>query len=48
MELMSVVNALSEKLKLEIKEIKNFFVEFQNGDAKAPLTIGKSKETELR
>ncbi len=43
----SVVNALSEKLKLEInRDGKKFFVEFQNGDAKAPLKqIGKSKET---
>ena len=41
----SVVNALSEKLELEIdKDGKKYFVEFKNGDAKAPLKqIGKSK-----
>ncbi len=41
----SVVNALSEKLELEIdKDGKKYFVEFRNGDAKAPLKqIGKSK-----
>jgi DNA gyrase subunit B len=43
----SVVNALSEKLKLEIhRDGKKYFIEFKNGDAKAPLkAIGKSKET---
>ncbi|MDA7573490.1 DNA gyrase subunit B [Candidatus Pelagibacter sp.] len=43
----SVVNALSEKLKLEIdRDGKKYFIEFKNGDAKAPLkVIGKSKET---
>jgi len=43
----SVVNALSEKLKLEInRDGENYFIEFNNGDAKAPLKkIGKSKET---
>jgi DNA gyrase subunit B len=43
----SVVNALSEKLKLEIdREGKKHFIEFKNGDAKLPLkVIGKSKET---
>jgi DNA gyrase subunit B len=43
----SVVNALSEKLKLEIsREGKKYFIEFKNGEAKAPLkVIGKSKET---
>ena len=43
----SVVNALSEKLKLEIdRDGKKYFIEFNNGDAKAPLkVIGKSKET---
>ncbi|MDC3089919.1 DNA gyrase subunit B [Candidatus Pelagibacter sp.] len=43
----SVVNALSEKLQLEInREGKKFFMEFRNGDAKSPLkVIGKSKET---
>jgi DNA gyrase subunit B len=43
----SVVNALSEKLKLEIdRDGKKYFIEFQNGDAKAPLkVVGKSKET---
>jgi len=43
----SVVNALSEKLKLEIdRDGKKYFVEFNNGDAKSPLKlIGKSKST---
>merc|ERR1711934_1035147 len=43
----SVVNALSEKLKLEIeRDGKKYFIEFKNGAAKAPLkAIGKSKET---
>lgn len=43
----SVVNALSERLKLEIdRDGKKYFIEFKNGDAKAPLkTIGKSKTT---
>ena len=43
----SVVNALSEKLKLEIyRDGKKYFVEFKNGEAKSPLkVIGKSKET---
>jgi len=43
----SVVNALSEKLKLEIdRDGKKYFMEFKNGDSKAPLkAIGKSKET---
>jgi DNA gyrase subunit B len=43
----SVVNALSEKLKLEIdRDGKKYFIEFKNGDAKAPLkVIGKSKGT---
>ncbi len=42
----SVVNALSEKLKLEIdRDGKKYFIEFKNGEAKAPLkVIGKSKE----
>ncbi len=42
----SVVNALSEKLKLNInRDGKKYFIEFKNGDAKAPLKqIGKSKE----
>ncbi len=41
----SVVNALSEKLELEIdRDGKKYFVEFKNGDPKAPLKqIGKSK-----
>ena len=41
----SVVNALSEKLKLEInRDGKKYFIEFKNGEAKAPLkVIGKSK-----
>ena len=43
----SVVNALSEKLKLEInRDGKKHFIEFKDGDAKAPLkVIGKSNET---
>ena len=43
----SVVNALSEKLKLEIyRDGKKYFMEFINGEAKAPLKIiGKSKES---
>jgi DNA gyrase subunit B len=43
----SVVNALSEKLKLEInRDGKKYFMEFINGASKAPLkAIGNSKET---
>jgi DNA gyrase subunit B len=43
----SVVNALSEKLKLEIdRDGKRYFMEFKDGASKAPLKIiGKSKET---
>jgi DNA gyrase subunit B len=43
----SVVNALSEKLKLEVdRDGKKYYIEFKNGDAKTPLkVIGKSKET---
>ena len=43
----SVVNALSEKLQLEIdRDGKRYFIEFKDGDAKAPLkVIGKSKGT---
>ncbi len=43
----SVVNALSEKLELEInRDGKKFFMEFNNGDAKYPLkVVGKSKDT---
>ena len=43
----SVVNALSEKLKLEInREGKKYFIEFKNGEAKAPLKVtGKSKNS---
>ena len=46
----SVVNALSEKLKLEInRDGKKYYIEFKDGDAKAPLkVIGKSKETGTR
>ena len=42
----SVVNALSEKLELEInRDGKKYFIEFKNGEAKKPLKeIGKSKE----
>jgi len=41
----SVVNALSEKLELEInRDGKKYFIEFVNGNAKVPLkAIGKSK-----
>ena len=43
----SVVNALSENLKLEInRDNKKYFIEFENGEAKSPLKIvGKSKAT---
>ena len=43
----SVVNALSEKLKLEInRDGKKYFIEFKDGEAIKPLKeIGKSKET---
>jgi DNA gyrase subunit B len=43
----SVVNALSEKLKLEIdRDGQKYFMEFKDGASKAPLkVIGKSKET---
>jgi len=43
----SVVNALSEKLKLEInRDGKKFFIEFIDGKARAPLkVIGKSKNS---
>ena len=43
----SVVNALSEKLKLEIdRDGKKYFIEFKDGDAKAPLkVIGTSNGT---
>ncbi len=43
----SVVNALSEKLELTIdRDGKKYFIEFRNGDAKAPLkSIGKSKSS---
>ena len=43
----SVVNALSEKLKLEIsRDGKKHFIEFKNGEAKSSLkVVGKSKET---
>ena len=43
----SVVNALSETLQLEInRDGKKHFIEFKNGEAKAPLKVtGKSKET---
>ena len=43
----SVVNALSEKLKLEInRDGKKYFIEFKDGDAKSSLkVIGKSRET---
>jgi DNA gyrase subunit B len=43
----SVVNALSEKLELEInRDGKKYFIEFKDGDAVKPLKeIGRSKET---
>ena len=43
----SVVNALSEKLELEIlRDGKKYFIEFIDGEAKKPLKeVGKSKET---
>ncbi len=43
----SVVNALSEKLELEIsRDSKKYFIEFQNGEAKAPLRpVGKSNQS---
>ena len=43
----SVVNALSEKLELEInREGKKYAIEFKNGEAKSPLkSIGKSKDS---
>jgi len=43
----SVVNALSEKLELEINRDGNkHFIEFKNGEAKSPLkVVGKSKNT---
>ena len=43
----SVVNALSEKLNLEInRDGKKHFIEFKNGEAVAPLkVIGKAKNT---
>jgi DNA gyrase subunit B len=43
----SVVNALSEKLELEInRDGKKYYIEFKDGDAVKPLKeIGKSKET---
>ncbi len=43
----SVVNALSAKLQLEIfRDGKKHYLEFQNGEAKAPLKVtGKAKQT---
>ncbi|MDC3174011.1 DNA gyrase subunit B [Candidatus Pelagibacter sp.] len=43
----SVVNALSEKLQLEInRDGKKYFIEFENGESKFALkVIGKSKQT---
>jgi len=43
----SVVNALSKKLELEInRDNKKYYIEFKDGDAKAPLKqIGKSTTT---
>ena len=46
----SVVNALSENLKLEInRDGKKYYIEFKNGKAKAPIkVVGKSKITGTR
>ncbi|MDC3068538.1 DNA gyrase subunit B, partial [Candidatus Pelagibacter sp.] len=43
----SVVNALSEKLQLEInRDGKKYYIEFKNGEALSPLkVVGKSKHT---
>ncbi len=43
----SVVNALSEKLELEInRDGKKYYIEFKNGEAKSPLkVVGKSKNS---
>ena len=43
----SVVNALSEKLELEInRDGKKYYIEFNNGEAKSPLkVVGRSKST---
>ena len=43
----SVVNALSEKLKLEIyRDGKKYYIEFKDGNANAPLKeVGKSKDS---
>ncbi len=43
----SVVNALSEKLQLEInRDSKKYYIEFKHGTAKSPLkAIGKSKQS---
>jgi len=43
----SVVNALSKKLQLEInRDSKKYFIEFENGEAKSPLkAIGKSMQS---
>tara|TARA_B100001057_G_scaffold363605_1_gene366314 strand:- start:3129 stop:5180 length:2052 start_codon:yes stop_codon:yes gene_type:complete len=43
----SVVNALSEKLQLEInRDGKKYFIEFKNGEAKSPIKIvGRSKNS---
>ena len=43
----SVVNALSKKLELEInRDNKKYFIEFENGETKSPLkVIGKSKDS---
>ena len=43
----SVVNALSEKLQLEInRDGKKYYIEFKNGEAISPLkVVGKSKHT---
>ena len=46
----SVVNALSEKLELEInRDGKKYLIEFKNGESKSPLkVIGKSKNSGTR
>ena len=46
----SIVNALSEKLKLEIsRDGKKYFIEFKNGEAKSPLKVVENqKKQELK
>jgi len=45
----SVVNALSEKLKLEIdRDGQKYFMEFKNGDSVAPLKVGQKYFMEFK